>query len=103
MEIRKTFLKKYQFVFDGSKKLAGYYDMNIKVKSNDNTKKTFSLNKKKIIIICLILNIILIPLFYYLAKRLYIRRKLNAKELKNFYEDINNQKTSLNIERNFSK
>ena len=102
-KLGKPFLKKYQFVFDGTKKLAGYYDINIKIKNNYKSKKIFSLNKKKIIVICIILNIILIPVFYYLAKRIYIRRKLNAKELSNFYEDIKNQKTSLNIERNFSK
>ena len=98
-KLGKPFLKKYEFVFDGTKKLAGYYDNIIKI----NNKKISISPKNKIIIIFIISNIILIPLFYYLAKRIYIKRKLNAKELNYFYEDISNLKSSLNIEKNFSK
>ena len=98
-KLGKPFLKKFQFVFDGTKKLAGYYDKNIKI----NNKKILISNKNKIIIIFILSNVILIPLLYYLVKRIYIRRKLNAKELDNYYEDIFNQKSSLNIEKKFSK
>ena len=99
-KIGKPFLKKYQFVFDGDNKLAGYYDINIKVNNNNNI---FISQQKKIIIIFVLLNIIFIPIFYFLSKRIYIKGKLNAKELNNFYEDIFNVNSSLNIEKKFSK
>ena len=102
-KIGKPFLKKFQFVFDGTKKLAVYYDTSKIIKKNDKSEiNWFSTNKTKIILIFIISNIILIPIFYCLAKRIYIRRKLNAKELNNYYDNINNHKISLNIEKTFS-
>ena len=83
--------------------MAGYYDTNKIIKKNDKSEINWlSTNKTKIILIFIILNIILIPIFYCLAKRIYIRRKLNAKELNNYYENINDHKISLNIEKTFS-
>jgi len=83
--------------------LAGYYDTNKIIKKNDKSEIDWhSTNKTKIILIFIISNIILIPIFYCLAKRIYIRRKLNAKELNNYYENINVHKISLNIEKTFS-
>ena len=101
-KIGKPFLKKYNFIFDGTKKLIGYYDNNKNI-NNDKEISFFSKKNIIIIIIFVILNIILIPICYYLAKRIYIKRKLNAKELNNLYEDLNDKNTSLSIERCFSK
>ena len=97
--VGKPFLKKYHFVFDGSKKLAGFYDQSKNINNNNETNKDSFFSIKAIIIIIFItINIILIPVFYYLAKRIYIRKKLNAKELNNNYEDIIYKNTSLSIE-----
>lgn len=97
-KIGKPFLKKYHFVFDGSKKLAGFYDQSKNINNNETNKDSFFSIKAIIIIIFITINIILIPVFYYLAKRIYIRKKLNAKELNNNYEDIIYKNTSLSIE-----
>ena len=99
-KLGKPFLKKYNFIFDGSKKLAGFYDINKEIKDNKIEEKSFW-NKKKIIIFFILGNVILIPIVYYFSKRLYIKRKLNAKELKIFYEDLDNQKISLTFYYNF--
>ena len=96
-------MKKYQFVFDGDKKLAGFYNMN-KTPSNNNKinndKNTNKSNKKIIIIIFVIINIILIPIIFFVAKRRYMKKKINANELNDFFVNNkkDNEKEEINIE-----
>ena len=100
-KLGKPFLKKYQFVFDGSKKLAGFYDKN---KTISNIKNLESENNNKsninIIIFFIVLNIVLIPLIFLIAKRRYMKRKINANEMNDLL--VNNKKEnendSINIE-----
>ena len=102
-KLGKPFLKKYQFVFDGDKKLAGFYNIN-KTPSNNNKinndKNTNKSNKKIIIIIFVIINIILIPIIFFVAKRRYMKKKINANELNDFFVNNkkDNEKEEINIE-----
>ena len=97
-KIGKPFLKKYQLIFDGTKKLVGFYD-DKKPLSNIN-KSDNKISNKKIILIFIIANIILIPIIFLFAKRRYIKRKINANEMDDFLikNKKNNGNDSINIE-----
>ena len=99
MEIRKTFSKKISF--DGTKELVGFYNKN-KTPSDISKieKNNYNKSNKKIIIIFAIINIILIPIVFFVAKRRYIKRKINANELDSFLVNNKkeNEKEDINIE-----
>ena len=100
-KLGKPFLKKYQLIFDGTKKLVGYYNQNIK-SSNISTTNTTS-KSKKIIFIFIIANLVIIPIVFFLAKRRYMRKKYNANELNSFFvsdknKNENENENSMNIE-----
>ena len=98
-KLGKPFLKKYQLIFDGTKKLVGYYNKNIK-SSNISTANTTS-KSKKIIFIFIIANLVIIPIVFFLAKRRYMRKKYNANELNSFFvidKNKNENENSMNIE-----
>ena len=97
-KIGKPFLKKYQLIFDGTKKLVGFYD-DKKPLSNIN-KSDNKISNKKIILIFIIANIILIPIIFLFAKRRYVKRKINANEMDDFLikNKKNNGNDSINIE-----
>ena len=102
-KLGKPFLKKYQFIFDGNKKLAGFYNMNKTPTNNNkinNDKNANKSSKKTIIIIFVIINIILIPIIFFIAKRRYMKKKINANELNDFFVNSkkDNEKEEINIE-----
>ena len=99
----RPFLKKYQLVFDGTKKLVGYYNKN-QITSNINESNTNS-KSNKIIIVFIIVNIILIPIVFFFARRIYMKRKYKANELDSYFVENNNKdkndnenENSMNIE-----
>ena len=100
-KLGKPFLKKYQFFFDGTKKTVGFYNEKINNNKSSNINTNTSSNTKKIIFIFIIVNIILIPIVFFVARRRYMRKKFNANELNDFFaNDINknDNDNSTNIE-----
>ena len=102
-KLGRPFLKKYQLVFDGTKKLVGYYNKN-QITSNINESNTNS-KSNKIIIVFIIVNIILIPIVFFFARRIYMKRKYKANELDSYFVENNNKdkndnenENSMNIE-----
>ena len=101
-KLGRPFLKKYQFVFDGTKKLVGYYNKHNKQSSNlHNANANTTSKSTKIIFIFIIVNIILIPIVFFFARRIYMRKKYKANELDSFFENnknVNENENSMNIE-----
>ena len=95
-------MKKYQFVFDGTKKLVGYYNKHNKQSSNlHNANANTTSKSTKIIFIFIIVNVILIPIVFFFARRIYMRKKYKANELDSFFENnknMNENENSMNIE-----
>ena len=101
-KLGRPFLKKYQFVFDGTKKLVGYYNKQNKQSSIIHNANANTTSKStKIIFIFIIVNVILIPIVFFFARRIYMRKKYKANELDSFFENnknMNENENSMNIE-----
>ena len=98
-KLGRPFLKKYQLVFDGTKKLVGYYNKN-QINSNKDKSNTTS-KSKTIIFIFIIVNIILIPIVFFFARRIYMKRKYKANELDSYFvenKEKDKNENSMDIE-----
>ena len=93
----RPFLKKYQFIFDGEKKTASFYNLNKNYPNIKNNSIKSKGNLTNPIIILIIINLILIPLCLWIRK-IKKEKKLKANEMNEIYGNNKNMNDLSNIE-----
>ena len=93
----RPFLKKYQFIFDGGKKTASFYNLNKNFPNIKNNSVKSKGNFTNPIIILIIINLILIPLCLWIRK-IKKEKKLKANEMNEIYRNNKNMNDLSNIE-----